>query len=170
MDDEIVSMKTAQASDGVAVLHLLQQLQTETDVVLIAHLNTMGVAKVTADLHQLSDRDDAIALLAMNGKTPIGILTVTPTEEGRGELGVAVLKNYWHNGIGTMLVDEAIYWFNHYSSLSQLTLDVFSDNNRAHAIYERLGFQEVGRRQTNDFAGKLKTAIEMVYLRSSKTE
>jgi RimJ/RimL family protein N-acetyltransferase len=161
MSDEIVSMKTATAADGQMVLQLLQKLQTESNVVLIAHLETMSVAKAKADLDQLSERDDSIVLLAMYGEQAIGILTVTPADENQGELGVAVLKDYWHNGIGTMLVDEAVYWLNHYSSLSGLKLDVFASNHRAHAIYERLGFVETGTRKTKDAAGNEQTAIMM---------
>lgn len=162
MSDEIVSMKTATATDGQMVLQLLKKLQTESNVVLIAHLNSMSVADASADLDQLSERDDSIVLLAMYGKQAIGILTVTPAYDGHGELGVAVLKDYWHNGIGTMLVDEAVYWLNHYSSLSALQLDVFASNSRAQAIYKRLGFIETGTRKTKDAAGNEQTAIMMI--------
>lgn len=161
MSDEIVSMKTASVDDGPAVLDLLKQLQTESNVVLIAHLQSMTKEKARADLDQLSDRDDAIVLLAMVGQLPVGILTVTPAADGQGELGVAVLKDYWHNGIGTMLVDEAVYWLNHFSSLPSIKLDVFADNERAYAIYQRLGFKEVGKRQAKDSRGQLQTAIMM---------
>lgn len=161
MSDEIVSMKTATVADGQIVLQLLQQLQEESNVVLIAHLDAMSVAKASADLDQLSGRDDSLVLLAMYGKQAIGILTVTPADDNQGELGVAVLKDYWHNGIGTMLVDEAVYWLNHYSSLNGLKLDVFTSNQRAHAIYKRLGFVEIGTRQTKDAAGNEQTAIMM---------
>lgn len=168
MSDEIVSMKTATAADGEMVLHLLKQLQLESNVVLIAHLDQMNVQQASTDLDQLSDRDDSIVLLAMYGQQAIGILTVTPDDDQQGELGVAVLKDYWHNGIGTMLVDEAVYWLNHYSSLNALKLDVFNDNDRARAIYKRLGFVATGSRQVEDAAGKMQMATMMVCRRNIK--
>lgn len=168
MSDEIVSMKTATAADGEMVLQLLKQLQLESNVVLIAHLDHMSVQQASADLDQLSDRDDSIVLLAMYGQQAIGILTVTPDDDQQGELGVAVLKDYWHNGIGTMLVDEAVYWLNHYSSLNALKLDVFNDNDRARAIYKRLGFVATGSRQVKDAVGKMQMATMMICRRNIK--
>lgn len=62
-----------------------------------------------------------------------------------GELGVVVRKKYWRNGIGRLLVDEAEYWFNTYSSLENLVLTVFEDNIPAIKLYQQLHFVATGK-------------------------
>ena len=62
----------------------------------------------------------------------------------RAELGIAVRKEYWHEGIGQWLMKAAITkarWVGY----EQLELGVFADNARATALYKKLGFSEYGR-------------------------
>ena len=55
------------------------------------------------------------------GDGPVRVLDHQPTT---GELGVVVRKKYWRNEIGRLLVDEAEYWFNTYSSLGSYSLRI----------------------------------------------
>lgn len=61
----------------------------------------------------------------------------------RGNVAVSVLKEFWNLGIGkkllTCLEDYAKEW-----GLSQLELDYFSGNERGRALYEKIGFIQVG--------------------------
>lgn len=144
MTEDTVSMRVADQADGAAVLALLRQLHAESGTALFTGLGQLDAQKAGDDL----------VLLAVLGERPLGIVTVTPRpgHPGTGELGVAVLKDYWHNGIGRMLVDEACYWFQEFSSLGQLYLEVFDQNQRAVAIYQGCGFQIVGHGQADELA------------------
>lgn len=61
----------------------------------------------------------------------------------RGNVAVSVLKEFWNLGIGkkllTCLEDYAKEW-----GLSKLELDYFSGNERGRALYEKIGFIQVG--------------------------
>ena len=61
------------------------------------------------------------------------------------EIGYHIHKKYWRNGIGRLLVDEAEYWFNTYSSLENLVLTVFEDNIPAINLYQQLHFVTIGK-------------------------
>lgn len=154
MTEDTVSMRVADQADGAAVLALLRQLHAESGTALFTGLGQLDAQKAGDDLAAWAKRDDGLVLLAVLGERPLGIVTVTPRpgHPGTGELGVAVLKDYWHNGIGRMLVDEACYWFQEFSSLGQLYLEVFDQNQRAVAIYQGCGFQIVGHGQTDELA------------------
>ena len=78
----------------------------------------------------------------MLGEEIVGMVTVMVLDHQptTGELGVVVRKKYWRNGIGRLLVDEAEYWFNTYSSLENLILTVFEDNIPAINLYQQLHF------------------------------
>ena len=62
----------------------------------------------------------------------------------RASLGIAVVQEYWNTGLGTVLINGAIDLARK-AGYEQLELGVFSDNSSALHLYQKLGFQEVGR-------------------------
>lgn len=164
MSDE-VTLKVAEFDDAAAILQLLRQINSETNVVMIPNLDRISVADEEVNLKEISQRSDCFALLAVWQQVPVGIVTVTKLEgpDNAGELGVAVLKKYWSQGIGSLLVDEAIYWFENFSSLEHLVLDVFSDNQRAIHLYKKYGFVKTNETQERDSQGQERPAWLMEY-------
>ena len=159
MADE-VQIKLAAADDAANILAFLRQAATESDAVLIPHLADVTVEQERRNIEMINSFDDCVIMLAMLGGQPIGIVTVMVLEDqpGVGELGVVVAKPYWRNGIGQLLVDEAEYWFQNYSSLQQLVLTVFAENVPAIRLYQKLGFRQTGRPQAGE-----REVLEMEY-------
>ncbi|MGM0420825.1 MAG: GNAT family N-acetyltransferase [Bacillota bacterium] len=64
------------------------------------------------------------------------------------ELGVFIgNKNYWHKGYGTEAIKLLLdYGFN-ILNLHNIMLSVYSYNPHAIACYQKIGFQEIGRRR-----------------------
>ena len=62
----------------------------------------------------------------------------------RAGVGISVLKEYWGIGIGTILMQEMIQLMTN-KGYEQLELDVMGNNDRAIALYKKLGFIECGR-------------------------
>lgn len=141
-----VEIKLATADDALAVLNFLRQAATETDAVLIPHLDQVTADQERQNIEMINRFDDCVVMLAMLGDQPIGIVTVMVLGDrpNTGELGVVVAKDYWRNGIGRLLVEEAEYWFENYSSLSSLVLSVFTTNKPAIALYQRCHFVQTG--------------------------
>lgn len=104
-------------------------------------------------------------LLAQYRNHPIGIVTIMELADRPqvGELGVAVLKDFWRNGIGSLLVDEATYWFANYSTLQKLVLDVFDDNVPAIKLYQKYGFVKTGEAKVTDQQGQQRAAVLMEF-------
>lgn len=63
----------------------------------------------------------------------------------RARLGIGVERAHRARGVGTLLLKTAIRWAKAERGLSWLDLSVFVHNERAQALYERLGFREIGR-------------------------
>ena len=61
----------------------------------------------------------------------------------RGSLGIALVKEFWNLGIGTALLSEIISAARDWG-LHQLELEVIEGNDRAMALYRKLGFETVG--------------------------
>lgn len=107
--------------DAQAIVGLIDQLETETDSI-----------EFDPTIHQL-ELKLVQQNLALIQQSPTNFLLLA-------KLGVGVLEKYWHNGIGTLLVDEALYWAKNYSSLSTIWLDVLTDNEPAIHLYKKMGF------------------------------
>lgn len=141
-----VAIKLATADDAPAILDFLRQAATESDAVLIPHLDQVTDAQERRNIDLINRFDDCVIMLAMLGDQPIGIVTVMVLGDrpSAGELGVVVARNYWRNGIGRLLVEEAQYWFTNYSSLDSLVLTVFTTNTPAIALYKSCHFVQIG--------------------------
>ncbi len=61
----------------------------------------------------------------------------------RGSIGIALLKDYWGQGIGTKMFEELITAAKE-QGLYQLELNFYEGNSRARALYEKMGFSIVG--------------------------
>jgi RimJ/RimL family protein N-acetyltransferase len=61
-----------------------------------------------------------------------------------GYIGIVIKKGYRDIGIGNAML-KALIFHAETIGLMMLTLDVFSTNNRAIHVYEKLGFKETGR-------------------------
>ncbi|MFR0610341.1 GNAT family N-acetyltransferase [Limosilactobacillus mucosae] len=162
---ETVGIKLATPDDAQAILELLKQLSQESSTILVPHLDTLTAEQEAYSLYDINDSTDSLILLAQYQDQPIGIVTIMAlADQPRvGELGVAVLKEFWQNGIGSLLVDEATYWFGNYSTLQKLVLDVFKDNVPAIRLYQKYGFVKTGETKVTDQKGQQRAAVLMEF-------
>jgi RimJ/RimL family protein N-acetyltransferase len=70
-----------------------------------------------------------------------------PSELHRAVLAMGVLGPYTGQGHGRRLLETAIAWARDRAGLAYLDLGVFSQNERARRLYERMGFVPVGVRE-----------------------
>lgn len=62
----------------------------------------------------------------------------------RATVGIALLKEFWGQGIGTAMFREMIRIAEGWEGLSQLELEFVEGNARARALYEKMGFRITG--------------------------
>lgn len=61
----------------------------------------------------------------------------------RAELGLTVRRNYWNQGIGSMILKELIKYAK-VNGIEIINLEVRSDNLNAIHLYEKFGFRHIG--------------------------
>lgn len=62
----------------------------------------------------------------------------------RASVAIAILRDYWNQGIGTRLFQELIRIAEDNENLIQMELDFVEGNIRARALYEKMGFRITG--------------------------
>lgn len=149
MADEVV-IRGAQTSDAEQLLSLMRQLEMETTT--IAADEALPDLTITEEAEQIDlineSPYDQIIVAELEGNL-IGIVTLQAVldEAETAELGVGVVKELWNQGLGTALVDEALYWAQTVSQLRRIILTVYAENVAAVHVYQKLGFQTVRVKQ-----------------------
>ena len=64
----------------------------------------------------------------------------------RATVAIALLRDYWSQGIGTRMFRELIRIAEGREGLVQMELEFAEGNSRARALYEKMGFRIVGLR------------------------
>ncbi len=62
----------------------------------------------------------------------------------RATVAIALLKEFWNQGIGTKMFSELIRIAEENKNIIQLELDFVEGNSRARALYEKMGFRITG--------------------------
>ncbi|CAM3257570.1 GNAT family N-acetyltransferase [Lactiplantibacillus plajomi] len=168
MAEDVVSIRPAEPADAGALLKLVKQLATESNTFTVDEgLGELSEQEESAQIEQLTRTTTNTILVAALGRQLIGVATVQAGETiaaTRGEIGVAVLKDYWGMGLGTALVEDVITWALDYSTLRELVLTVQLRNQRAVALYRHCGFQQTGAHtyQVVDPSGQSVAAVDMM--------
>ncbi|RRK11434.1 GNAT family N-acetyltransferase [Lactiplantibacillus garii] len=146
MADEVVDIRPAEPADAARLLKLLKRLSHESNTFTVDEgLGQLSERDECQQIEQLTRTTTNTIFVAALGAQLIGVATVQATEGPtvtKGEVGVAVLKEFWGMGLGTALVEELIHWARDFSTLKQLVLTVQLRNTRAAKLYQHLGFKE----------------------------
>lgn len=101
-------------------------------------------------LAQQQATDGALVLFALDGERIVGITNCSCNATRKrvahiGLIGMSADKSYWGSGLGSAMLGAMVQWAERHPVLELLELDVFVDNERALAVYRKLGFVEIGR-------------------------
>lgn len=90
---------------------------------------------------------DAMLICEVDGK-PIGNCNISWNKGiktgHRARIGIAILREYWNQGIGTAFFLEMIKIAEEDGGIIQLELDFLEGNGKAQALYEKMGFRITG--------------------------
>ena len=152
-DGRTLVLKSAEPEDAAAMVQYLNTIAAETP--FLTRWPEEAAADYNAEkeagfLQSLIEAPNRLMLTLFDADGRVvgnaGIHPHAPTmkERHRADLGIALVKDYWHLGLGTRLLERSIAeaWAMGYE---QLELSVFSSNERAIALYARQGFRECGR-------------------------
>lgn len=101
---------------------------------------------------------------------PIGMIGLhvnsTPRRRHAASLGMFVRSDWWGQGVGSALLEAALDLADNWLNLRRVELEVWTDNERAVALYTKFGFVIEGTYQQYTFrAGQFVDAYSMARVR-----
>lgn len=140
-----ISIRHAHPTDRHDLLALVARIDRETDFLV----REPGERPLWGrDLATFQAAGNATVLVAEAGGTPIGYLSANGGHARRNRgvvtLAVGVRGEWWGRGVATRLFAVAEEWAAGIGA-HRLELTVADGNDRARALYDRLGFVEEGR-------------------------
>ena len=136
----------AQAEDAAALLEYLKIIGGETDNLSFGPEGVPLDEKAErAYLDMQAKSHDHIQLFAKVNGEIIGTASLNRKPNRmhhRAEFGISLKKAWWGCGAATVLA-EGVLAFAREAGIEQVNLEVRSDNRRAIALYERLGFRKL---------------------------
>lgn len=148
-DGRCVELRSALPEDAAAVLAQRRQVAAETDF-LVRYPDEIDRAEEDERRFLAAkDRDPQEVLLAVfcDGRiVAVAGLTRVGSQaklRHRGSVGISVCREFWHVGLGTLLMEELL-GLAKAAPFAQAELGVYAENTRAIALYRRFGFREWG--------------------------
>ncbi|MCM1569649.1 MAG: GNAT family N-acetyltransferase [Roseburia sp.] len=93
--------------------------------------------------------DEAMIMCIVDGKVigncEISFFTGMKTRH-RASVAIALISEYWNQGIGTRMFQELIRLAENREGVMQMELDYVEGNSRARHLYEKMGFRITGVR------------------------
>lgn len=141
-------LRSPREADAAELLEYLKVTAQETDFLLrYPEECTMTVAQEEAYLRaHLQSPSETMILCEVDGRIAGNCQFARKTKlknRHRAMIGIALLKDYWNLGIGTAMFQEMIRLARQ-QGIEQLELEVIEGNERAMALYEKMGFRVVG--------------------------
>lgn len=149
-DGREAAFKSPTAVDAVPMRNYLFTCAGETDFIL-RYPEECNIPDETeaAFLQRVADSPDAVMIACtidgeIAGNCEISFNTRMKTAH-RASVAIAIVKKYWGLGIGTAMFREMIALAEE-RKVRQIELDYIEGNERARALYEKMGFESTGER------------------------
>ena len=161
-------LRNGDFADGEAVFVNFNETHAETDYLLSYpdenSFNAQQEAEFLKNKTESPNEIEIVALVdgAVAGTAGIEAVGAKYKIKHRAELGIAILKEYWGFGIGKALMEACIECAKD-AGYTQLELNVVAENDRAVALYKKMGFVEYGR-NPRGFNSRVSGYQEVVYM------
>lgn len=170
--DDIVTLRPVEEQDIPTLLDILSMpnvnnLTGSSDTFLTekVELTAEDVQKTTNWYKTRNDQKDRLDLVIQYDAVVVGevVINLYNEEKNQANFRILISDDYVGKGIGQRALTLLIHYVFQELGLDALTLDVFEFNPRAAHVYEKAGFQEVGRLKNEiEVDGTSYDSIEMI--------
>jgi RimJ/RimL family protein N-acetyltransferase len=154
-----VKIRHATVDDAEPLAHLILRVEKEAEFMLFeAGERTLTPEQQRSQIEAMQKESNSTILVAEADGKLVGYLVARGGRARRNKhtvyVAIGVLAQYRGKGVGTMLLTELECWArNHH--IHRLELTVVADNQRALALYRKMGFEQEGvKRHSLQINGK----------------
>lgn len=149
-DNQKVIIKTPPVKDAKALLYFINNAAEDSKFLLTSPEDMKRTVEEEKEyLKKHADSKDLFLCAYVDGKI-VGDASLYFDRHvkfrHRGDLGLAVDKEYWGLGIGSLFFEILIEAANTIEGIEQLNLECLASNERGLNLYKKFGFIETGRR------------------------
>ena len=143
------TFRSPRKEDAAALLDYLRKTAEETDFVLrYPDEMTMTLEQEEAFIERINQSANSYMIICLVDGKHAGNCSMQFHDKRkvrhRGEVAIALVKEFWGMGIGTFMFEEMLQLAREYGA-SQLELGMVDGNERGLALYRKMGFREYGR-------------------------
>ena len=142
-------IREAEIQDAVHLIDFLNQVGQESDYMTLDDAGIlMTEEQMSSFIEHQAASDNQIYLIVLLDNEITGLVSITADFHERirhiGQVFVVVKKAFWNQGLGRILLEEALTWAEDSQVIRRLELSVQVRNERAVHLYKDLGFEIEG--------------------------
>ncbi len=142
-------IRRAKVSDAANMLKYIKQMLTESNYMTSSPQDAVKTLQEQQKyIKETANSQGNLFLVSEIEGQLVGMINFKRGGKERtkhsGEFGISVLKDYWGEGIGNLLLDCLLNYAQHQKGIKKINLRVRSDNNRAIGLYIKKGFKKEG--------------------------
>jgi RimJ/RimL family protein N-acetyltransferase len=146
-----VVIRTAKTDDASRILDIQKEVILEgAFLITVSEEFNKTVEQQREWIEGILANDKETVLVAETTSGVVGwVVCLSPNRirlRHTSSLGMMIEKESRNSGIGRLLIEGVVEWATLNPTLEKLTLGVFSTNERAIALYKKMGFLEEGRK------------------------
>lgn len=148
-DGRKIVLRNPEPKDAQSLLDYMKQVSEETHyLVRYPEEVKMSLQEEENFVERVGHSEKDIMMTAFVGDKVIGNTSIMRFGEQikfrhRGSLAIALVKEYWNSGLGTIMMKEVLSYAKE-AGFEQVELGVYEDNERAIHLYEKIGFEKCG--------------------------
>ena len=143
-------LRPVRPEDAAGLLNYLKQSTRETPYLLRTpeEADALTMEMEERFVERMTQSENELMLVAEVEGQVAGNCQITFSPRAktrhRATIGIALLKPYWAQGIGTAMFEELLDEARRREGVTQVELEFVEGNSRARALYEKMGFRVVG--------------------------
>ena len=146
-DGSILLVREARLEDAERLHEFYKKVTSETHYLITLPDEIRDVPSERYLIRIYSSQKNRLYLVGLVRSEIVAILKFAGMRrkllEHSGEMSIAVLRDFWGLGIGSILMEELIKWSEDVG-IERIELNVLEDNTRAIRLYEKFGFEVEG--------------------------
>jgi RimJ/RimL family protein N-acetyltransferase len=151
-NNKTVTIREAEPADAARLLNAIHAYVHESEYLLTTPAEfDMTEEKEREWIESFTQRESSLLVIAEYENQIVGSIDLTGGRRNRirhtSLIGIGMLAAWQGVGLGTVLFECIIDWARWHSPIELLWLEVVGANEKALALYQKMGFTETGRQQ-----------------------